>query len=262
MSKEQSKCLSLIRTAGVALLVCGSQLILRAQAPSATRPQCKGTVECNEQGASALKGKQLGLAIRLFEAQVGYAEEAADKGASLVAYNNLAVAYLKKKDFFRALAWAQVALQMDGENEAAKHNLRQIQKQIEGFEWPTASEGTYIQYAGRTQWNALCVRKAERDKLRFHLLAYRMGGAWREYGAASYGDLEGMAVAGESGDAIFVGNEDIPACRVRMRFSPGSVQIEHEGDCEFGYGVDASGRYQRITAKPPNLQTCGASGMP
>jgi tetratricopeptide (TPR) repeat protein len=262
MRTKLSKNSLLVGVAVVVYAVCVSPLVLKAQAPGATKPQCRGTAECNDQGTTAVKRKELGLAVRLFEAQVGYAEDAEDKSASLLAYNNLAAAYLKKKDFFRALAWAQVALQLDPENEPAKHNLRLIQNRVEGLKWPATSEGLYVQYAGRTQWNALCVRKTKGDMLQFHLLAYRMGSAWREYGAASYGDLEGVAVAGANGDFTFTGNEDIPACRVRMRFSLGSVQVEHEGDCEFGYGVDASGKYQRITARPPNLQACGASGMP
>lgn len=233
-----------------------------AQSPAAVKPSCNSADQCNAQGTSALRRGEWDEAIRLFEGQVGYAEDAHDKSASLLAYNNLTTAFLQKKDFLRALAWVQVALRTDPRNEVAKRNLALIQQQVSKVKWPATQEGLYIQYAGRTQWNALCVRNEEGKGLRFRLLAYRMGEAWRKYGPASYGELDGTGVAGEDGVVRFNGDEETPHCRVKMHFSHNAVQLKHEGDCEFGYGVDASGKYLRITSRTMNLQNCGALGMP
>lgn len=102
---------------------------------------------CNELGTQAVKKGDTGSAIRLFKLQVGYAEDAEDKGKWAVAYSNLAVAYIHRDDYFRALAWTRLALLANPESAAAKHNLAEIEKHTASYAWPTSISGTYVQYA-------------------------------------------------------------------------------------------------------------------
>ncbi len=213
---------------------------------SAPELSCGDAISCNRLGTQALKKGDIVEAIRLFKLQVGYAEDAQDAEQSTVAYNNLAVAYILERDYLRALAWTRLALRADSKSEAANHNLLEIQNGLAQHRWPTGIEGTYVQYAGRTRWNSLCVSKAADKSFQFRLLAYRMGAAWRRYGPASYGDVKGEATLTTEDKAQYTGDADFAACHIEMKFTSDGVALEQQGDCGFGQGVSAVGDYERI----------------
>jgi len=247
---------ALATTSTLALLLLG---FAQAKMPP-PRLSCKSAASCNELGTQAFKQGDLATAIQLFRLQVGYAEDVQSEKESAVAYNNLAVAYIRERDYLRALAWTRLALHVDPENEAAKHNLAEIQEGVAQYRWPTGVEGTYVQYAGRTQWNSLCVSKTGDMGFQFRLLAYRMGAAWRRYGPAAIGDVKGEATLTTDGKAQYTGGGDFPSCRIEMKFTSDGVTLEQQGDCGFGYGVRVAGRYERISASDgPN---CDEHNLP
>lgn len=227
---------------------------------SSQRPVCRSAASCNELGTHAFRKGDIAAAIRLFKLQVGYAEDAQSKIESALAYNNLAVAYIHKQEYFRALAWTRLALLANLESAAAKHNLEEIEQHTASFPWPTSIGGTYVQYAGRAYWNSLCVSKKATNELDFRLIIYRLGVAWRRYGPAGYGDIRGTTVLNGNGDAHYVGSGDFPSCHIDMKFGSDGVTLEQQGDCGFGYGVRAVGHYERIS--PTDGPDCDEHNLP
>jgi len=240
-----------------------SLLLLLGFAQAKTSPplsSCSSAASCNRLGTQAFKKGDITTAIKLFKLQVGYAEDAQDEKESGLAYNNLAVAYMHQRDYLRASAWVHLALRADPKSEASRHNLVEIQKGLAQRRWPKGIGGTYVQYAGRTQWNSLCVSKNGDKGLHFRLLAYRMGVAWRRYGPAAYGDVKGEATLMTEDKARYSGAADFPTCRIEMKFTSDGVTLEQQGDCGFGQGVRAAGDYERINAVGGD--NCDEHGLP
>lgn len=230
--------------------------------PHSAQPPCHGIANCNLLGTEALQKSDAEAAIPFFKAQVGYAEDAQNKGDSIGAYNNLALGYLRENRYFLALSWTRLALRLDPEDKAANDNLKSIEEHIGSYKWPRQVTGIYVQYAGRTQWNSFCVRETRNHKLNFRLLAFRMGLAWRTYGPGSYGDLSGEAVLADGKQALYKGDKDFPTCRIKMQFGSGSAVLSQEGDCGFGYGVKGAEDYERITATEADLEHCDERDLP
>ena len=223
----------------LALFACSQTL------PTPDEVPCKGAASCNALGTESLNRGDIPAAIKLFSAEVGFSEDAQNKAQSLTAYHNLAIAYLRNQDYFRALSWVHLALRIDPENKAAKFNLRKIEGHISDHKWPADISGLYVRYSGREQWDSVHLSKPRGSDLSFHLLAYRMGLAWRRYGPGSYGDVDGTATLVGNHQAVFK-DSDFPTCRITMHFKEDGVSVEQEGDCGFGYGVQATGAYERI----------------
>lgn len=63
---------------------------------------------------------------------------------------------------------------------------------------------------------------------------------------ASYGDFAAkLALSDHS--TTYPGEPEFP-CTVRMDFSESKVVLKQTGDCGFGYGVEASGTFERASA--------------
>jgi hypothetical protein len=245
----------------LAALACVSSSAVRRIEPTQA-PLCGGAVDCNRRGVDALAGGDTSTAIRLFKAQVGYAEDAQSKTQSLLAYNNLSVAYMRNQDYLRALSWAHLALRLDAQDKAGNHNLRMIEIHLAEHRWSTHLDGLYVQYAGKGQWNYVCVSEIEGHKIHFRFVGLRMGFAWREYGAGSYGDVEGDAVLGIDRAALYQSEKDFPSCRIRMRFEPGNITLDQAGECGFGYGVQAKGSFERVSDGTATPEHCGDRDLP
>ncbi len=221
------------------------------QAPQAPTP-CDRALVCDRNGVQALNKGDIAAAIRLFKYEAAYSEDAQDKLQSVSAYNNLASAYAQNHDYLRALAWAHVALRFDPQNSTARQNIERIGNDLGNVSWPGDVHGTYVQYAGRGQWNSISVSRSGEHDISFRLLVYRMGSAWKRYGPAGYGDLTGSATVQQGNEVTYQGDKDFPSCRITMKFAADGVEITQDGDCGFGYGVRGSGRYERVCVNDGN----------
>ena len=247
----------IIRRNGLAIMIAFLLPLLgftRLGSPT-QRPSCDTAAGCNQLGARALRNGDVKLAIRLFKLQAGYAEEGEYKKEWAIAYNNLARAYLHDEDYLCALAWTHLALKANPASQTAEYNLRNIQKGLANYHWPTSIGGTYVQYAGRGQWNCLRVSKKRSTDLSLHLTVYRMGAAWRRYGPAAYGDVKGEAVLTARNAARYVGTGDFPTCHIGMSFAPDGVTLVQQGNCGFGQQASTSALTQQETA-PAMRTTC------
>src|SRR5215467_2690897 len=164
---------------------------------------CSSYARCNELGTATLKQGRVDEAIELFKQQAALAEVAdidlymkADRtrphapySVAVPAYNNLALAYYKKHDYFWARAWAHVALRWDKNNSAAKFNLRKIEQGLAKWQWPRTTSGEYVQYAGRSTWQSFIVKQDSTAKIDFSF-----DGLWWGFNVdapSGIGDLSG-----------------------------------------------------------------------
>lgn len=233
-------------------------LVISSAAQNESKAQCSSYQRCNDLGTKALQAGKTDAAIQLFELQAGYAEIAdieqghADYGPGktpsytlgINAYNNLAVAYMHKGDYLRARLWCRVTLYWDKGNKAALFNLGRIEEKLKQWKWPGSVAGMYLRYAGRGQWESLCVKQNGSSKISVSFFGMRMGKE-PEGTPASYGDFKAnLELLNNS--ATYPGEPDFP-CTVRMDFSEDKVLLKQIGDCGFGYGVEASGTFERAS---------------
>ena len=222
---------------------------------------CDSASSCEARGAQALKEGDVPTAIKCFRLQVGFAEDANSPLQIASAYNRMSQAYFQVQDYPRALSWTRLALRIDPQNQPAKHAFSIIQKHL--TDWPANPTGTYVRYSGRGIWDTLCLTQGLSHKIRFQLVAFRVGPAWREFGPAAYGDILGDAAPTRQGSYVLKGFEDFPGCRVELSLRRRTATVlEPTGDCGFGQGVRAGGQYDRISATMPDLDQCGDSETP
>jgi Tetratricopeptide repeat len=252
----------------IALSAC-LPLAMKGQDQPQDQPTCSSYAQCNDLGTAAFQHGRLDEAIRLFEEQAVLAEiadiklQTSSQGASrrqpyklpLTAYNNLALAYFNKHDYFRARAWALVALRRDKNNQAAQFNLRKIQQALDRWQWPQTTAGEYIQYAGRATWQSMIVKSLSPDSIDFCF-----SGLWWGLGEAPSGIGDVRAVVSvhngvaEYSTREFSENE----CRISIHFYADRLEVTQTGDgfdCGFGHNVTANGPFQRISSSaecPPD----------
>jgi len=98
---------------------------------------CASAVSCNQLGTELLQKDAISGAIKAFRLHVADIEgEERERSRWAIAYNNLAVAYIHKRDYQAALAWTNVALLVAPDNSAAQHNRTIIQQHLAKNPWP------------------------------------------------------------------------------------------------------------------------------
>lgn len=209
--------------------------------------ECPSASACNTSGSRLLAAGQVEKAVDDFLSQAGWAEDTDDTGAQALAYNNLALAELKRARPLQARAWLRQALRVKPGDKAALFNQGQVDRALAARPAPADFTGTWRSYAGAGEWNTLEVQD-QGGRLRFMVFALRMGANWREYGPAAVGNVDGQVTL-QSGQARFEGED----CALALAFSGDEARVEQEGDCGFGVGVDSSGTYLRTDDARPRL---------
>jgi hypothetical protein len=244
----------------IVVMVCLALLAVSVAAQEDTKDPCSSYQQCSEMGTKELKAGKIDEAIVLFKWQGTLAEEADIRqghvnigpgkkpvySLGILAYNNLALAYMHKGDLLEARAWCNVALRWDKNNKTALHNLGQIQKNLRRDNWilPDPVTGTYVQYAGRGYWNIFIVQRDEGSKISI-FFSGMWWGPGHKYGPSGIGEFRGTTVLnGKS--ATYHGDADFP-CTVRMEFSFDKVELKQDGSCGFGHNVEANGIYERVS---------------
>jgi len=209
-----------------------------------------------------LREQRVDEAIRLFKEQAGLAELAdidrqvksrdvslhSPCKVALTAYNNLTAAYLHKKEYLQARAWALVALRCDKDDPAARLNLNKIKEALTGWQWPQMPTGEYVQYAGRATWEYIIVEAPSPGNIHFCF-----SGLWWGLGEgpSGLGELS-STVPLRAGQAEYVSREFTnKTCVISMHFYDDEVEVKQTGsewDCGFGHNVTANGTFQRISS--------------
>lgn len=222
-------------------------LVLALLAPS-LQAECGSASACNTSGSRRLAAGQVERAVEDFLSQAGWAEDTDDAAAQALAFNNLALAELKRAQPLQARAWVRQALRVKPGDKAALFNQGQVDEALAARPAPAGFTGTWRSYAGAGEWNTLEVQD-QGGRLRFMVFALRMGANWREYGPAAVGNVDGEVTL-QSGKARFRGED----CALALAFSADEASVEQEGDCGFGVGVDSSGTYLRTDDARPRLE--------
>lgn len=227
---------------------CLAALALALLAPR-LQAECPSASACNTSGSRLLAAGQVEQAVEDFLGQAGWAEDADDAAAQALAFNNLALAELKRAQPLLARAWVRQALRVKPGDKAALFNQGQVDKALAARQAPAGFTGTWRGYAGAGEWNTLEVQDRGGGRLRFMVFALRMGANWREYGPAAVGNVDGEVTL-QSGKGLFKGED----CALALAFSGDEATVEQDGGCGFGMGVDASGTYLRTDDAPPRLE--------
>ena len=217
--------------------------------------QCSTPAECNTLGTKVLKDGRADDAITVFLREVFLAESTgAQNEAVLLAYNNLALAHLRKGEDLPALAWTKLALGKDGKNKAALYHLKILKERLKAQRKQDGVTGSFQSYAGLGVWNTLTISEASDESFYFSLKAYRVGSSTKEAYVKSEGAAEGHAAL-KGRKAVYVTTNPIPGidtkpCKIKMRFVELAIKVDQEGssiDCGFGANVDVGGEYWKVS---------------
>ena len=252
----------LVKPIFLLVLVFAFVASLLVSGQSAEPSSCSTFPRCNELGTAALKSGRIDEAIDLFKQQAALAEVAdinlqTGSGRSrhrpytlaVPAYNNLALAYFKKHDYFWGRAWAHVALRWDKDNSAAQFNLREIEQALGKWQWPQMLAGEYVLYGGRGTWETFIVRPASAGNIEFCF-----SGLWwgRGEGPSGIGDLHATVPIHDNQAEYSTHEFGEKECRISMKFSPDKLEVKQIGDdfdCGFGHNVTANGTFERISSE-------------
>lgn len=160
--------------------------------------------------------------------------------------NNVALTYIKQKDYLKARAW----LMINPDDKKSQYNLNLIKNELAQLATPKSPVGEYWRYAGNGAWNVLGVsQKGKQYEISYAGLYMGIMSMYYGPNMGQFTTLSpiknGIAVWKESADnGIPTGN----GCTVVMNFKANSVSLKTtQGECGFGHNVRAGGEYLRVS---------------
>ncbi|QCR37780.1 tetratricopeptide repeat protein [Nissabacter sp. SGAir0207] len=195
-------------------------------------------------GQAAYQQGDFAKAREIFRDQVAWSEFCRQpRDATVTAYNNIALSYLRQGMWLKARAWLQLA----PDDDKSRYNLGLMQAQLDALPPPRGPAGEYWQYAGYGTWNTLVV-KPQGQRYQIEYSGLYMGPMALYYGP-NLGEFS-TVTAIEGGHALYQQTADSDfgsACDISMAFSDQQVTLSTRGDCGFGHNVRAQGSYWRVT---------------
>ena len=181
----------------------------------------------------------------LFQDEQGFS---ISNSAVATADNNVALTYIKQKDYLKARAW----LLINPDDKKSQYNLNLIKKELAKLNTSNKAKspvGEYWNYAGNGAWNVLGVsQKGKQYEISFSGLYMGIMSMYYGPNMGQFTTLSpiknGIAVWKESTDnGVPTGN----GCTVVMKFKANSVSLKTtQGECGFGHNVRADGKYLRV----------------
>ncbi|MFE8729402.1 tetratricopeptide repeat protein [Aeromonas hydrophila] len=177
----------------------------------------------------------------------GYVYGKPDQTATITAYNNVALSYIKQVDKLKALAWLSLA----PNDKKSKFNYGLL-KNMPASVGPDMV-GTYWEYAGFGSWNVASVEKQDNDYLiSLNLLYFGLMGM--VYGP-NIGDISQVVTMKDDEGLIKLTGEE-GNCEISIKFidkDNGILKIDTNPDrkeCGFGHNVYAHGDFIRVSNRP------------
>jgi len=221
--------------------------LLSAQLVSQSNTQhCRNTADCNIRGTALLKAGNISGAIDDFSQEL---RDAGEPQAVMLAFNNLSVAYLRRRDFLQARFWAQQALALDANGAAATHNLEEINAHLGSFSWPKSPDGTYLYYLDCDWSNEIRISESNNSRAKLWFQGVRIGANGCHSAPAAVGEIDGAVLVLQGKSAIYKGSGQFASCRIELKIAPDSLSVEEVGECGFGAGVHTTGEYQRVSVR-------------
>ena len=175
-----------------------------------------------------------------FIEQVGWSEFCELSNSALAtAYNNVALTYIKQKDFLKAELW----LLLDDKDKKSQYNLSLIKKDLARLPKSKSPVGEYWQYAGRGQWNVVGIAP-KNGQYQLEFSGIFMGASSMYYGPTGGGEFS-MLSPFRNGKAVYRGDGN--DCLIRIKVNAGEVQMEEKESCGFGMNVTATGSYSKVS---------------
>ncbi|MDN4625599.1 MULTISPECIES: tetratricopeptide repeat protein [unclassified Erwinia] len=193
-------------------------------------------------GDKAYKAKQYEKARYSYTEQVAWSESCQlPDSAIAVAYNNVALTWIRQGDYRKAKAW----LLIDEKDAKSQYNLGLIKEKLAALPQPASPAGEYWEYAGKGMWNSYSI-SAEQDHYKINFDGVSPGLMAMYYGP-NIGSLEGKATI-QNGRGVLQQREegDWGNCDVTLLFTPMDLTTQVNGDCGFGHNVSAAGHYIRV----------------
>lgn len=177
----------------------------------------------------------------------GYVYGKPDQAATITAYNNVALSYIKQGEKLKALAWLSLA----PNDKKSKFNYGLL-KSMPASVGPDMV-GTYWQYAGFGSWNVASVEKQGNDYLiSLNLLYFGLMGL--AYGP-NIGDISQVVTMKDDEGLIKLTDEE-GNCEISIKFIEKDHGIlrfdtnQNKNECGFGHNVYAYGDFIRVSGKP------------
>ncbi|HDX8453069.1 TPA: tetratricopeptide repeat protein [Aeromonas hydrophila] len=177
----------------------------------------------------------------------GYVYGKPDQAATITAYNNVALSYIKQGEKLKALAWLSLA----PNDKKSKFNYGLL-KNMPASVGPDMV-GTYWEYAGFGSWNVASVERQGNDYLiSLNLLYFGLMGM--VYGP-NIGDISQVVTMKDDEGLIKLTGEE-GNCEISIKFidkDNGILKIDTNPDrkeCGFGHNVYAHGDFIRVSNRP------------
>lgn len=206
-----------------------------------------------KKGNESYKAGEYAKASDYFTEQVslsegcGYIYGKPDQAATITAYNNVALSYIKQGEKLKALAWLSLA----PNDKKSKFNYSLL-KSMPASVGPDMV-GTYWKYAGFGSWNVASVEKHGNDYLiSLNLLYFGLMGM--AYGP-NIGDISQVVTMKDDEGLIKLTGEE-GNCEISIKFidkDNGILKIDTNPDrkeCGFGHNVYAHGNFIRVSNRP------------
>lgn len=217
------------------------------------KEMCAKLPEVIKKGNESYKAGEYAKARDYFTEQVslsegcGYVYGKPDQTATITAYNNVALSYIKEGDKLKALAWLSLA----PNDKKSKFNYGLLKS----MPAPVGPDmvGTYWQYAGFGSWNVASVEKQGNGYLTsLNLLYFGLMGL--AYGP-NVGDISQVVTMKDDKGLIKLTGEE-GNCEISIKFidkDNGMLKLDtnpERKECGFGHNVYAYGDFIRVSGKP------------
>jgi len=197
------------------------------------------------QGESAYQAKNYAKARDAFELQAMWSESCEyDNKALATAYNNIALTWIREKQYRKAQAW----LNLLPRDPKSVYNLNLIKDKLAALPPSSSPAGEYWQYAGGAAWNTLTLKAGKSaDRYQADFMGYYFGMTGALYGPNT-GEFSAPLTLKDGKGVIALREADYIHCDIAVTATPDAIDLKTDNpqECGFGHNVDANGQYVRV----------------
>lgn len=197
------------------------------------------------QGEQFYKAKDYPKAREAFENQVTWSEGCRlDDQAIATAYNNVALTWMRQKEWRKARAW----LMLKPDDAKSVYNLGLIKEKLAALPKPTSAAGEYWHYAGLASWETFTLKDLEKESAySVDFQGYYLGMMALYYGP-NMGEFSEKVTLKNNKGVIALREGDYIQCDISLTVSPEAIDATtgEPAECGFGMNVRADGHYLRV----------------